>query len=202
MIVYGFVGLIALAIIGSIISGGGSSKSDGSSSGSSASSSSAPQAAIALPKDQKAFCDAVNGFIPQYQNAPNELKKSAVRVARKQKIQELVPSLQFENWFGKLKRMATTSDGSAYITIQFEGVPISIRTRNNSLSDIGDKTLIPVNSPLFNAISELKEGTRVIVSGHFLSSDIDFIQEESITEDGSMTEPAFVTQFTQVEKAP
>ena len=203
MIVYGFVGLIALAILGSILSGGNSNKSGGDSSGGGASSSSAAkQATVPLPQDQKAFCDAVAGFVPQYQSAPNELKKSAVRVARKQKIQELESSLHFENWVGKLKSMATTSDGSAFITVQFDGLPISIRTRNNSLSDIGDKTLIPVNSPLFNAISELKEGTSVKVSGHFLTGDLDFIQEESITEEGSMTEPAFVAQFTKVEKAP
>jgi predicted nucleic acid-binding Zn ribbon protein len=204
MIVYGFVGLIALAIIVSIFSGG-SNKSGGESGGSAPvalPTVSNQQTAILLPQDQKAFCDAVTGFISQYNAAPNELKKSAVRVARKQKLQELLPSLQFDGWIGELTDMGTTSDGSAYIAIKLEGNTIKIQTWNNGASDIEDKTLIPVNTPLFNAISDLKEGIHVKVSGQFVAGEQDYIAEQSITENGSMTEPEFTVHFTKVEKAP
>ena len=201
MIVYGFVGLIALAIIGSIISGGSSNKSGGDSSSGSAASSS-PQNTIPLPQDQKAFCDAINGFISQYNAAPNELKKSAVRVARKQKLQELLPSLQFDGWIGELTEMGTTSDGSAYVAVKLEGNIVKIQTWNNGASDIGDKTLIPVNTPLFNTISDLKKGIRVKVSGQFVAGEQDYVGEQSLTENGSMTEPEFSVHFTSVGKAP
>jgi hypothetical protein len=202
MIVYAFVGLIALVIIGSIISGGSTNKSGGESSGGVTSTSSSTQVTVPLPQDQKAFCDAVTGFISQYNAAPNELKKSAVRVARKQKLQELLPSLQFDGWIGELTDMGTTSDGSAYIAVKLEGNTIKIQTWNNGLSDIADKTLIPVNTPLFNAISDLKEGIRVKVSGQFVAGEQDYIGEQSLTENGSMTEPEFSVHFTKVEKAP
>jgi hypothetical protein len=202
MIVYAFVGLIALVIIGSIISGGSTNKSGGESSGGGTSTSSATQTTVPLPQDQKVFCDAVTGFISQYNAAPNELKKSAVRVARKQKLQELLPSLQFDGWIGELTDMGTTSDGSAYIAVKLEGNIIKIQTWNNGLSDIADKTLIPVNTPLFNAISDLKEGIRVKVSGQFVAGDQDYIGEQSLTENGSMTEPEFSVHVTKVEKAP
>jgi hypothetical protein len=201
MIVYGFVGLIALGIIGAIISGSGSNSGSGSSS-SPPTQSSTPQVTVSLPQDEKAFCDAVSDFISQYNAAPNDLKKSAVRVARKQKLQQLLTTLQFDGWIGELTDMGTTSDGSAYVNVQLEGTSIKIVTWNNGVSDVTDKTLIPVNSPLFNAISDLKVGVRVKVSGQFVSGDQDYIGEQSLTENGSMTEPEFTVHFTQVEKVP
>ena len=98
--------------------------------------------------------------------------------------------------------MGTTSDGSAYVAVKLEGNEISIQTWNNGVSDLGDKTLIPVNTPLFNAISDLKKGIRVKVSGQFVAGEQDFIGEQSLTEIGSMTEPAFSVHFTKVETAP
>jgi hypothetical protein len=83
-----------------------------------------------------------------------------------------------------------------------EGNTIKIQTWNNGLSDIADKTLIPVNTPLFNAISDLKEGISVKVSGQFVAGEQDYIGEQSLTENGSMTEPEFSVHFTKVEKAP
>lgn len=203
IIAYVVIGFVCLAIIGAIISGG-SKKSDGESGGSAPASATASnqQPEVPLPQDQKSFCDAVTGFISQYNAAPNELKKSAVRVARKQKLQELLPSLQFDGWVGELTDMGTTSDGSAYVAVKLEGTEILIQTWNNGASDLGDKTLIPVNTPLFNAISDLKKGIRVKVSGQFVAGEQDYIGEQSLTENGSMTEPAFSVHFTKVEKAP
>ena len=156
---------------------------------------------VSLPSEQKAFADAVTSFISQYQSAPNELKKSAVRASRKQKLQELLPSMEFNGWVGRIEEMTTTSKGNACLKILLEGRPIKIETYNNELSDIGDNTLIPMNSDLFNKVADLKTGMMVKVSGQFLSDEQDFIKEISLTEEGSMTEPEFIVKFTQVDKA-
>lgn len=160
--------------------------------------SSAP--AVVMPAEEKAFTDAVSGFIASYQSAANELKKSAVRVGRKQKLQELVPTLEFNGWIGRIEEMTTTSKGNACVAIALEGSPIQIKTYNNELSDAGDNTLIPINSDLFNQVADLKTGMMVKVGGNFLADEQDFIKEGSITEEGSMTEPEFVVKFTQIEK--
>jgi hypothetical protein len=199
---YGIGCIMVVRMIGCMVSASGSSSSSPSSPSSPSSTVNSQQTEVPLPQDQKAFCNAVNGFISQYDAAPNELKRSAVRVARKQKLQELLTSLQFDGWLGELTEMGTTSDGSAYVTVKLEGNPIVIRTWNNGLSDISDKTLIPVNSPLFNAISDLKKGVRVKVGGQFVAGEQDYIREQSLTEKGSMTEPEFSVHFTMVEKAP
>ena len=201
MIAYGFLGFIGLLIVSSIISGG-RSKSGNDSSSNESTSTSTPQATVSIPQEQKVFCEAVSDFVSQYKAAPNELKKSAVRVARKQKLQELLATLQFNGWIGELTDMGTTSDGSAYISVKLEGTSLKVQTWNNGVSDISEKTLIPVNSPLFNAISDLNKGIRVRASGQFVADDQDYIGEQSLTENGSMTKPEFTVHFTQVEKAP
>jgi len=199
---YGIIGIVVIGMIGAKLSSGSKSNDSSSSESNASVTPSSQQTAIPLPQDQKTFCDAVTSFIAQYNAAPNELKKSAVRAARKQKLQEVIPSLQFDGWIGELTDMGTVSDGSAYIAVKLAGSPLSIQTWNNGMSDLNDKTLIPVNTPLFNAISDFKKGAQVKISGQFVTSDQDFIGEQSVTENGSMTEPEFTAHFTKVEKAP
>ena len=76
--------------------------------------------AVVIPPEEKAFVEAVSGFISSYQSAPNELKKSAVRASRKQRIQELVPNMECNGWTGRLEEMTTTSKGNACLKISFE----------------------------------------------------------------------------------
>ena len=158
-------------------------------------------AAIAIPAEEKAFIEIVRGYITSYGDAANELKKSAVRVSRKQKLQELVSTLEFKGWIGRIDEMTTTSKGNAALSIKLSNGSLMLQTYNNELSDLGDDTLIPINSDLFNRVANLKTGMTVKVSGNFLADDQDFIKEGSITEEGSMTEPEFIVKFTQVEPA-
>ena len=156
--------------------------------------------AVTLPADELAFVDAVTGFIPQYNSAPNELKKSAIRVSRKNRLQTLEPNLGFNGWIGQIAEMSTTAKGNASLKITLPGGLVTIATRNNELSDAGDNTLIPINSELFNRVADFRTGMTVKVSGRFLPGDDDYLMEASLTEAGSMTEPEFVVQFNQVEK--
>lgn len=154
---------------------------------------------IHIPEDQQGFIHAVVPFVQQYRDAPNELKKSAVRAARRTAIEKAVPSCQARNWVGKLKKLGTQSEGKAYVEITLEGTKdVTVKTWNNALSDISDQTLIELNSPLFGKLSDMTEGTRVSFSGVFRRGDQDYLRESSLTEYGSMTDPEFIMSFSDV----
>ena len=157
---------------------------------------------VQVPPQQQAFTDAVIPFIDKYGAAPNELKKSALRSDRKTAIANVFSgSLEFTDWIGTIKTMETTSEGNAHLEISLYGATIQIENNNNEVSAaLGDKTLIPKGSELFNKLSELAVGTQVKVSGIFQKGRLDFIEELSLTEEGSMTDPAFAVKFTKVEK--
>jgi len=157
---------------------------------------------VQIPPQQKAFTDAVAPFIDKYEAAPNELKKSALRSDRKTAIASVfTDSLEFTDWIGTIKTMETTSEGNAHLEIKLHEAAIQIENNNNEVSAaLGDKTLIPKGSELFNKVSDLAVGTQVKVSGVFQKGRLDFIDELSLTEEGSMTDPSFAVKFTKVEK--
>jgi hypothetical protein len=112
-------------------------------------------------------------------------------------------SLQFQGWVGEVQEITTESDGKAYISIKLNGSEVVIQTWNNSLSDIMTNTMISRQNSLYQSLMNLKEGDRVTVSGTFVQNDSntnDYILEASVTEEGSMTDPAFIVRFSQINK--
>lgn len=158
---------------------------------------------IVLPQSQLSFIQTVESFYEPYVNAPNELKKSALRTQRKNSIRNILRSLQVSEWIGTLKDMGTNREGKAFIEIKLEGAEsIVIKTWNNAFSDVmcNTNTLIENGSSLYNAIADLSEGAKVVFSGTFIPDDRDFILEGSVTERGSMTEPEFIFKFSSIRK--
>jgi hypothetical protein len=97
--------------------------------------------------------------------------------------------------------METNREGKAMITISLDGAKsITIKTWNNALSDVMDNTLIENGTKVYNSISELSKGDKVVFSGTFISDDRDFIRESSMTERGSMTDPEFILRFSSIKK--
>jgi len=153
-----------------------------------------------IPASQQAFINAVTSIMADYEKASNELKKSAVRKTRRQKIRAaLKEKRKVVNWVGTLKDMSTTSERNAYVSIQPEGSNFFIQTWNNEVSDFMDKTLIPESSTLYNAVADLDKGNKVIFSGSFVQSDDDFVGEQSMTEQGSMLDPEFSFRFSEIK---
>jgi len=157
---------------------------------------------VPLPSDQLELIRVVNDCMTEYQAQPNELKKSAVRTKRGEMLKKaLSNSCQVKDWIGTIKEMKTTGDGNAILVMQIADSPATIGTTNNEFSDLIDKTLIPQSSELFKTIAELNVDDKVSFSGRFASSDKnDFISESSLTERGSMEEPAFMFHFASVKK--
>ena len=156
---------------------------------------------IPLPPKQAEFVKAVESFFSSYKSASNELKKSALRSERRQSISNTLEGYEINGWVGTLVRMGTNSEGKAHVEIKLAGSnKIAVKTWNNALSDITDSTLIGNGTPLYNAISELSNGDKIVFSGVFIVDEKDYIRESSITERGSMLDPAFVIRLTEVTK--
>lgn len=77
---------------------------------------------------------------------------------------------------------------------------IRVETWNNDLSDAASHTLIDPTSPLFVALSQMRQHDQVIFSGMFFPSDVDCVEEHSISLGGSMTDPEFVFRFQSVRQ--
>ncbi len=151
------------------------------------------------PPRQKSLTEIVVRNLKAYEAADNELKKSAVRRARRDEIARLIATDGiFKGWVGRLKQMGTTGDGNAYVVIDCG--PFDLMTTNNefsaTLSEVN--TLIPAGSPLFNSVAQLSEGDYVVCTGSFLRSKLDYIEELSLTERGAMNEPSFKALFKSI----
>jgi hypothetical protein len=158
-----------------------------------------------VPPSQKSFTSMIDSFIPTYNAADTEIRKTDVRFRRKNAIADYFSgtgSPQFLGWVGEVDKLTTEQDGEAYISIKLHGSSdIHVQTWNNSLSDSDSHTMISRNDPLYQALMDVKTGDIVTVSGmFFLDRKHDFVTEGSLTENGSMTEPEFIVKFSQISK--
>lgn len=153
-----------------------------------------------IPQIQQDFYNVLEQTKKEYKDAPNELKKSAIRTKRGEMIENALGSnLQFSDWIGTVEEMRTTGGGKAIFQVRLLESKVDIMTMNNEFSDIFGNTLIEQSNPLYQIIAELKEGDKVRVSGQFLSSpDNDYVFELSLTESGGMNRPQFIVNFKKV----
>jgi hypothetical protein len=166
----------------------------------SASSAQAQPVAKAVPRQRTGadtLVDIVQQARSQYDGARNDMAKGAARPARKQAICSFLQSFTITDWVGTIQELSTNGDGKGILAISL-GSDVSVKTWNNALSDIGDRTLIDPNSTLFQTLTSMKVGQTVHFSGNFFRSDSDCIRETSMTMHGSITEPEFLFRFTSV----
>ena len=105
----------------------------------------------------------------------------------------------FSNWNGKIEAIESVGDEYAYVSISI-CMNVTIKTWNNEFSDMFDKSLIHIDSELYERIIDLEKGNSVITSGSFTKSDTDYFQETSITDSGSLTEPEYLVKFSEIGK--
>jgi uncharacterized protein YecT (DUF1311 family) len=78
---------------------------------------------------------------------------------------------------------------------------ILVKTWNNDLSDLIDRTLIQPGTPLFEAASSMAAGQYVTFSGLlYRGSDGDCVKEASLTLKGKVTEPEFIFRFDKLAR--
>jgi hypothetical protein len=168
-------------------------------SGSGGASRPAPVAEFKAPSDQTRFTTAVVSARASYKSAPNELAAGGIRSARQQAICGIMTDQSASDWVGKVTKLTSNGDGKGVISISL-APNVQVSTWNNGLSDLGDRTLIDPTSSLFKALATMRVGDVVRFSGRFSSSKTDCVGEQSVTLQGSMTDPAFTMRFTSIRK--
>ena len=178
----------ASAVIIGAISGSGSS-----------SINRVPAEKLPIPSDQARFERAVLSARTSYNSAANELAAGGIRSSRQQAICNAVINQQASDWVGRIETLTSNGDGKGVVSLSMTQY-IHVATWNNSLSDIRDNTLIDPTSSMFKQLAALKVGDLVIFSGQFSSSNTDCVGEQSVTLQGSMTNPEFTMRFTSIRK--
>lgn len=154
----------------------------------------------AMPTDESEFLSIIDSFQRQYREASNEFQKSTVRKERAGAFVRALSSLSVNDWIGQVSSMQTTSDGHGILYVKLPGTTTAtVQTWNNSLSDMGSGTLISPGSALYEQVSHLAIGDKVIFSGTFVAGNLDYVRETSLTEAGSMSEPEFIFTFRSVQ---
>ncbi len=150
-----------------------------------------------MPPAQVALIESVESARRQYAAGANDMAKGAARPARAQSICRALSGLMVDDWVGRVKILSTNSDGKGVLGVEI-GTKINVKTWNNALSDVADRTLIEPSTQLFSYASSLRQGQIVRFSGTFFRSETDCIEESSISLSGSIREPDFVFRFNSV----
>lgn len=132
----------------------------------------------------------------RYENAPNEIQKSAVFVDVSQKTNALLkPGGDMIGWYLTVKEI-TTDHGGSSVTVKFAS-PSGIEYR-----DLDDHAK---GSDIYTSLADLKVGDYVNVSGalvHGGRTEGGVTKwEESLTEEGALKEPIFDIKVDEIRKA-
>ncbi len=160
---------------------------------------SSSDSASQLSKEQKDFVAVVTQNMAAFQDAKNELQQSVLKDQRRAGLSKALNSRTVTSWVGNISKLETNTEGNAILSIKISP-NINITTWNNALSDIASGTLIDKSSRLYNDLLDLSIKDKVAFSGSFFPSPDDFIEENSITIEGSMLDPEYLFRFTSVNQ--
>ncbi len=191
------VGLVAVVALSALIGRDGP-KSNSSQATGSAGSVKGSQTVPSTPEQQKRFLAETAAFSERFSTASNELQQSTLRDERRESIKQVLgEQREVVGWIGTIKRLETNSEGRAILAVRLSE-NTDLVTWNNALLDLSDGTLIDKGTPLFDSLRNMSVGDKVTVTGTFLSSDVDWVRERSITIRGSMMNPEFLFRFHTV----
>jgi len=152
---------------------------------------------IPIPDDQARFIAANDAGRAAYKAGANDMAKGAARPYRAQSLCRPAQIRNVQNWVGKVATLSSNGDGKGVLSVMI-GNDVHVKTWNNSLSDIGDQTLIEPTSALFRKAVSLHVGQVIAFSGSFIPNQTDCVRESSMTLDGSMTRPEYIFRFLDV----
>ncbi len=155
--------------------------------------------AIRPSLEQIRFVNAVGNAKTKYGAASNDFQRGATRPDPAEAVCTALKGVAVKDWVGKVDQLTTNSDGKGVLGLEIaDGVRVS--TWNNAMSDIGSDTLIEPGAAMYRSMGTVEKGDYVRFSGRFLRSDVDCIQEQSVTMDGSMRYPEFTFRFGDIRR--
>jgi len=150
---------------------------------------------IIIMKKQKQLIAIVDESVRDYRKESNELRKSNCRLKRKNRFDELFgKDLGIRMWVGVIKDLGTLSNGKAMLRISLYGAE-NVTFQSDAWKE---ETLIEPKSVLYESLMKMEEGELVEFGGILFKDDLDYIEEDSVTESGSMENPEFVCWFKNV----
>ena len=185
--------ILVLAIATSLCACSGEKQADG------AVISSVPE----FPAAQQAFHALNKSCDEAYDAGQNEIQKSMAFNSCNQQRTQFASGQQISGWTGTISDIST-DQGADVVTVDIEaevdGFETRFQTVNNRISDMNTGSMITQDSPLFNVLAQMKEGDKVSFDAQFLRHPEGQrgIWENSLTEQGSMSEPVFNVRFTDI----
>ena len=153
-----------------------------------------------FPAMETALIAAAEHSTVAYANGANDMAKGGTRPNRARAICAALTNLTVRDWTGQVDELTSNGDGKGVLSVRIAPT-VTLKTWNNSLSDIQDHTLIEPGTRLFDAAVALKVHQRVRFSGNFIRSTTDCVREGSMTLEGSMTAPEFMFRFSDIGPA-
>jgi hypothetical protein len=154
-----------------------------------------------MPQDQKQFVEIVERSDRAYAQADSDIAKDATRLQRAKAICAAIRTPLVQNWTGTVFKVSSNREGKGVLELTLS-THMRVTTWNDSIADIGDKTLIDPKSPLFDQAILLKKNQQVLFSGSFIPDSMDCFRETSMTLSESMDEPEFLFRFSDISPMP
>jgi uncharacterized protein YecT (DUF1311 family) len=159
-----------------------------------------PKVTITLPQAEATFVGIVSMAQAEAKGAQNDMQLGGTKAKRDRALCDSGLSYVVNDWVGKIERIDSNSDGKGVLSVSIAS-DILVKTWNNDLSDLVDRTLIEPGTPLFEAASAMSPGQHVRFSGLlFRGSDGDCVKESSLTLKGKVTEPEFIFRFDKIAR--
>ena len=149
-------------------------------------------------RDETAFIKAVGDARAAYEKADYDARV-ALQSTRAAAICAAVKKPEVNGWVGAIKEVERDPGGRTILSVALPDGTL-VKTWNNAMSDIEDKTLILAGTPLAAAVGKLAQGDAIRFSGTFFPDEPDCYRSSRLSLDQSMTEPSFLFRFTALEK--
>ena len=179
------------------------------------------------PSTQLLFNEGMAEIASKWKEADNDLQKFQLLDERTGLLEKTVPDRKIEEWVGRIIKLGISKQGDAFLSIRLSGsiskgnqietkqeakkisdgmnknkdlTGAVFLTRDERLSDLDDKSLIPAGIPLFNLLKRFKSGDEVRFNAQLLPEMGTFIREIDAEMDSRLLNPKFVSRFEYLEK--
>ena len=179
------------------------------------------------PSTQLQFNEGMAEIASKWKEADNDLQKFQLLDERTGLLEKTVPDRKIEEWVGRIIKLGISKQGDAFLSIRLSGnmskgnqieskqeaeknsdgmnenkdlTGAVFLNRDERLSDLDDKSLIPAGTPLFNLFKRFKSGDEVRFNAQLLPEMGTFIREIDAEMDSRLLNPKFVSRFEYLEK--
>ena len=179
------------------------------------------------PKPQYQFNSAMAEIASKLNESKNDLQKFQLLDERTRLLEKTLPERKLNEWVGRITKLGISKEGDAFLSIQLSGSllggvedrkgvegskPSGVKqrglssgsviflTREERLSDLDDKSLIPAGTALFNLLKGFQSGDEVRFNAQLLPEMKTFVRELDQVMNARLLNPRFISRFEYLEK--